>query len=177
MLIQLQTQLVGYHFALIWHNNHFHQVLSQLIIRPANAQDMPFVLDLIKELALYENAPEQVKNTVEQLTEDGFGTIPAFACFVAEEQNKIVGFALYYISYSTWRGKCIYLEDLCVTESHRKKGVGTKLFDEVLKIAKEQNMKRLSWQVLEWNIPAIEFYKKYKANLDPEWINGKLVLD
>ena len=146
-------------------------------IRPAIAQDMNAVLDLIKELALYEKAPEQVKNTVAQLRQDGYGTTPAFQCIVAEEKEKIIGFALYYFSYSTWRGQCIYLEDLCVTASHRQKGIGTKLFDEVLKIAKDKNMKRLEWQVLDWNTPAIEFYKKHKANLDAKWINGKLTLD
>ena len=150
---------------------------AKIIIRSATAQDMPSVFELIKELARYEKAPEQVKNSVLQLTEDGFGLSPAFQCLVAENENKIVGFALYFNKYSTWRGKCIYLEDLCVSEKFRQKGIGSLLFDEVLKIAKEQNMKRLEWQVLEWNTPAIEFYKKYDANLDSEWINGKLFLD
>jgi len=138
---------------------------------------MPAVLDLIKELALYEKALDQVKNSVEQLREDGFGENPAFECLVAECDKGIVGFALFYISYSTWRGKCIYLEDLCVAESFRQKGIGTLLFDEVLKIAKQRKMKRLEWQVLEWNTAAIEFYKKYNADLNPEWTNGKLFLD
>ena len=150
---------------------------SKTTVRSATAQDMPSVFELIKELARYEKAADQVKNSVEQLTEDGFGKNPAFECLVAENENNIVGFALYFNKYSTWRGKCIYLEDLCVSESFRQKGIGTLLFDEVLKIAKERKMKRLEWQVLEWNTPAIEFYKKYKANLDPEWINGKLFLD
>jgi len=150
---------------------------SSFLIRQSTSNDMPAVFELIKELARYEKAESQVRNSVEQLREDGFGKNPSFECLVAENNKTIVGFALFYNSYSTWRGKCLYLEDLCVSESSRQSGIGTLLFNEVLKIAKERNLKRLEWQVLEWNIPAIEFYKKYDANLDPEWINGKLFLD
>lgn len=136
---------------------------------------MERVLELITELAIYEHAEEQVENTVEQLIEDGFGANPTFECVVAETDH-IVGFALFYTSYSTWKGNCLYLEDLLVTESMRRHGVGKLLFDYVLDQAKERGAKRFEWQVLEWNEPAINFYKKYDADLDPEWINGKLFL-
>lgn len=144
-------------------------------IRKATPEDMPKVLELITELAVYENAAEQVENTVEQLTEDGFGANPVFECIVAEEET-VVGFALFYTSYSTWKGTCLYLEDLLVTESKRRAGIGKLLFDEVLQVAKDRGAKRFEWQVLDWNEPAINFYKKYNADLDPEWINGKLFL-
>ena len=97
--------------------------------------------------------------------------------YVAEENGLITGIALYYFKYSTWKGKCIFLEDIIVTESQRGKGTGAKLFEQVIEAAKEMKVRRLEWQVLNWNEPAINFYKKYNANLDPEWINGKLVFD
>lgn len=146
-----------------------------MIIRKGNIADVPSLLSLIKELAIYEKAPLEVTVTLEQLIEDGFGTNKIFDFFVAELNSQIVGIALYYTKYSTWKGRCIFLEDIIVSEVHRGKGIGKLLFDEVAKIAKEQKVERLEWQVLEWNTPAIEFYKKYNANLDPEWINGKLV--
>ena len=150
--------------------------MSNVQIRKAVPSDMSRVLELIKELAIYENAEDQVTNTAEQLTEDGFGDAAAFECVVAELADEVIGFAIYYTSYSTWKGTCLYLEDLLVTETKRRLGVGKLLFDEVLRIAKERNAKRFEWQVLDWNEPAINFYKKYKADLDPEWINGKLFL-
>jgi GNAT superfamily N-acetyltransferase len=146
-------------------------------IRKAKAADMPRVLELIRELAIYENAEEQVQNTVEQLTEDGFGEHPTFECVVAEIEARVIGFALYYTSYSTWKGNCLYLEDLLVTEKLRRSGIGKLLFDEVLRIAKGRKAARFEWQVLDWNEPAINFYKKYKADLDPLWLNGKLFLN
>jgi GNAT superfamily N-acetyltransferase len=152
-------------------------MFSTITVRRAVKDDMRTVLELIRELARYEKAEDQVKNTVGGLVADGFGDQPAFQCIVAEDENRIVGFALCYNSYSTWRGRCLYLEDLCVTEAYRRRGVGTLLFDEVLRMAKTQEVKRLEWQVLEWNEPAIDFYKKYKAQLDPEWTNGKLFFD
>ena len=150
--------------------------MSNVQIRKAVPSDMSRVLELIKELAIYENAEDQVTNTAEQLTEDGFGDAPAFECVVAQLADEVIGFAIYYTSYSTWKGTCLYLEDLLVTETKRRLGVGKLLFDEVLRIARERNAKRFEWQVLDWNEPAINFYKKYKADLDPEWINGKLFL-
>lgn len=145
-------------------------------IRKAVKDDMASVLELIKELASYEHALEQVENTAEQLQEDGFGDQAVFECFVAEDANQIIGFALFYTSYSTWKGKCLYLEDLLVTNAYRRKGVGKMLFDKVLQTAKERGAGRFEWQVLDWNEPAINFYKKYNADLDPEWINGKIFL-
>ena len=147
------------------------------LIRKATPADMPRVLELITELAIYEHAEEQVENTVEQLTEDGFGDRPTFECIVAENESGVVGFSIFYTSYSTWKGNCLYLEDLLVTEKLRRSGIGKMLFDEVLSIAKERNAARFEWQVLEWNEPAINFYKNYNADLDPEWINGKLFLN
>lgn len=145
-------------------------------LRKAQSSDMEAVLSLIKELAVYENAGHEVTNTVANLIEDGFGDQPIFKCIVATNDNVVIGFALYYTSYSTWKGKCLYLEDFLVTEAWRRKGVGKLLFDEVFRIAKETKARRFEWQVLDWNQPAINFYKKYEANLDETWINCKLML-
>lgn len=144
-----------------------------ILIRKAIPGDEQAIFDLIKELALYEKAPEQVTNTAEQLGMDLFEDHICDA-IVAIEDNNIIGFALYYISYSTWKGKCLYLEDFYVREKHRKCGAGGMLFDKVVKIAKEQEVKRMDWQVLEWNELALGFYKKRNAILDSEWINGRL---
>lgn len=142
-------------------------------IRPAERKDVAAIFDLIKELALYEKAPEQVTNTAFQLEIDLFDDKICHA-IVAEEKNEIVGFALYYISYSTWKGRCLYLEDFYVKESNRQQGIGGILFEEIVSIAKTLQVKRMDWQVLEWNEPAIQFYKKNDAILDPEWLNGRL---
>lgn len=146
-------------------------------IRKGEIKDMPEVLKLIKQLAVYEKAPDEVETTVEELVEDGFGSKPIFDVIVAEANNNVVGFALYYTSYSTWKGKALYLEDFIVDEPYRKYGIGKKLFDEVLKVAKKRNVRRMEWQVLDWNEPAINFYKKYNATLDGEWFNGRLFYD
>lgn len=152
-------------------------IVDQISVRFATPHDMPAVLELIRELAAYERASSEVKNSSAQLVEDGFGANPAFECVVAVSENEVKGFALFYTSYSTWKGKCLYLEDLCVNENYRRMGIGKKLFDFVLQLAKDRKMKRFSWQVLDWNESAISFYKKYNAILDPEWINGKIVLE
>lgn len=136
--------------------------------------DLPSALELIKELARYEKASDQVIITIEEMELDGFGENPIFNFFVAEVDNKIVGISLYYIKYSTWKGKCVFLEDIIVTEQFRKFGIGKKLFDEVVKVSKELKVERLEWQVLNWNNPAIEFYKKVNSCFDSEWINCKL---
>lgn len=146
-------------------------------IKKGVKSDLPQVLELIKELATYEKAPDEVIVTLEELERDGFGENPIFNFFVAENENKIVGIALYYIKYSTWKGKCVFLEDIIVTETFRKYGIGKKLFDNVVKVAKEMNAPRMEWQVLEWNDPAINFYKKLNSTFDNEWINCKLVGD
>jgi GNAT superfamily N-acetyltransferase len=149
--------------------------MQTISIRKGLKADLPQVLQLIKELAVYEKAEGEVILTVNDLEKDGFGAQPFFYLFVAETDHKIVGIALYYIKYSTWKGKCVFLEDLIVTESHRKFGIGKKLFNEVVKAAKELHAERMEWQVLDWNEPAIQFYKTYNANFDSEWINCKLV--
>ena len=134
--------------------------------------DLPQVHALIVELAEYEKAPQEVTNTVEDMHWDGFGENPIFKFFVAEsEEDGIVGIALYYMAYSTWKGKMLFLEDLIVTERYRRGGIGKMLFDAVAREAKEVGAKRFRWQVLEWNEPAIAFYKKIGASLDGEWIN------
>ncbi len=146
-------------------------------IRKGSKTDLPQVLGLIKELAIYEKAPNEVEVTVEQMEEWGFGNDKQFEFFVGEKNNTIVGIALYYYKYSTWKGKCLFLEDIIVTESERRHGYGKLLFNEMVKVAKAQKVKRMEWQVLEWNTPAIDFYKNYNANLDAEWINCKLTYD
>lgn len=148
--------------------------MDSTIIRKGTTGDIHELLRLIKELATYEKAPDEVIVTEEILLEDGFGPNKIFDFFVAEYQKKVIGIALYYTKYSTWKGKCIFLEDIIVTEEMRCKGIGLLLFNEVKKIAKKKNVPRLEWQVLEWNRPAINFYKKQNSYLDPEWVNCKL---
>lgn len=149
--------------------------MTEITIRKAIPTDMPEVLDLIKELAVYEKAPDEVIITDEDLIRDGFGDRPLFWAFVAEKENKIVGIALYYYRYSTWKGKCIYLEDLVVRESERRQGIGKKLFDVMIELARKEEVERLMWEVLDWNELAINFYKKYNVIMEPEWVTCKLV--
>ncbi|WP_286742488.1 GNAT family N-acetyltransferase [Roseivirga sp. UBA1976] len=143
-------------------------------IRKGVKSDLPSVLELIKELAVYEKALHEVEITLEQLEEDGFGEEPVFQFLVATENEEIVGLALYYFRYSTWKGKAIYLEDLVVKESHRGRGYGQKLLDAIVEEARQTGSKQVRWQVLDWNEPAINFYKKLGAHLDDEWINCTL---
>ncbi len=145
-----------------------------MTIRPGNKHDLPQVLALIKELALYEKAPHEVTNTVEQLERDGFGPNPIYGLFVAELEDKIVGIAIYYWRYSTWKGKRLFLEDIVVSENQRGKGTGKLLFDRTMQYSLDENCTGMMWQVLKWNEPAINFYKKYSAKLDEEWINCSL---
>lgn len=147
-----------------------------MIIRSAEPKDVPAILDLIIGLAVYENEPDQVTNTVEKLHHDLFEAKYCEA-FVAEFENKVVGFSIFYTSYSTWKGPCVYLEDLFVLEDYRKTRVGSQLFDRVVETAKERKVARMDWQVLDWNEPAIQFYKKKSAILDGEWINGRLFFE
>jgi GNAT superfamily N-acetyltransferase len=150
---------------------------TPISIRKGQKADLPQVLDLIVELAIYEKAPQEVTITLEALENDGFGPQPVYGLFVAESAGRIIGIALYYLRYSTWKGRCLYLEDIVVREEWRGKGIGTLLFDEVALVAKNDGYKALVWQVLDWNEPALHFYRKYEAQLDPEWINGKLTAD
>jgi GNAT superfamily N-acetyltransferase len=145
-------------------------------IRQAKPGDETQIFNLIYALAVYEKAPEQVTNTPQQLARDLFED-KICSAIVAEEVNQIVGFSLYYISYSTWKGKCLYLEDFFVIPEMRKTGIGEQLFQKTVEIAKQMGVKRMDWQVLEWNEPALNFYRKQKAILDPEWINGRLFFD
>ena len=142
--------------------------------RKAEKSDLPAVIDLIKELASYEKASHEVKITLEELEQDGFGNHPLYWIILAEINQNIVGMSFYYIRYSTWTGKNIYLEDIVVKEEYRGKGIGKLLFEETIKEAKRLKVRQMIWQVLDWNEPAINFYKKFNAELDDEWINGKL---
>lgn len=148
-----------------------------VIIRIGVKSDLPRVLELVKELAVFENAPNEVEVSVDEMVNWGFGQDKIFDFFVLEKAKVIVGIAVYYYKYSTWKGKCLFLEDIIVTESERKNGYGKLLFNEVVKVAKAKKVRRMEWQVLDWNTAAIEFYKKYQANLDGEWINCKLTFD
>ena len=139
--------------------------------------DLPRVLELIKELALYERAPHEVTNTVDRMEMDGFGPNPIYGLFVAENMKGIVGISIYYWRYSTWKGKRLYLEDIIVTEKERGSGIGKLLFDRTMQHAIDENCTGMLWQVLDWNEPAINFYKKYNAKLDGEWINCSLETD
>ncbi len=152
--------------------------MEEIKIRVAQKKDVPTILKLIKELADYEKAPAEVKVTEKELLKDGFGKSKVYDCIVAEtKEKKIAGIALYYTKYSTWKGKCIYLDDIVVTRSMRGAGIGKKLFDEVKRIAQKQKVRKLEWQVLNWNEPAINFYKKYSTVFDNEWVNCKLVFE
>ena len=142
-----------------------------IIIRRAQKTDCVRLLELIQELAVYEKAPEEVTVTLAHFEESGFGQNPVWWCFVAEVNGVVVGMALYYIRYSTWKGQRMYLEDILVTEEMRGKKIGSMLFDQLIQEAKEKKLKGMNWQVLYWNEPAINFYKKYNASFDPEWLN------
>ena len=145
-------------------------------IRKARVGDETAIYGLIKELADYEKAPEEVSNTISDLKKHLFEEKLCDA-LIAEDNNAVVGFALYYISYSTWKGKCLYLEDFYVKPEYRKHGVGSLLFEETINIAKSIKAKRLDWQVLDWNEIAINFYKKQGTTLDGGWINGRISFD
>jgi GNAT superfamily N-acetyltransferase len=142
-----------------------------ILIRRAKKTDCVRLLELIQELAVYEKAPEEVTVTLAHFEESGFGQNPVWWAFVAEVSGVVVGMALYYIRYSTWKGQRMYLEDILVTEEMRGKKIGSLLFDQLIEEAKEKKLKGMNWQVLDWNEPAINFYKKYNANFDPEWVN------
>jgi len=150
-------------------------------IREAVRKDCPRLMELVRELALYEKAPQEVTVTQEHFEESGFGEHPVWWSLVAciedpgdPGREKIIGLALWYIRYSTWKGQAMYLEDILVTESMRGNGVGKLLFDELIVVARSRGFSRIIWQVLDWNAPAINFYRKFNAGFDPEWINCSL---
>ncbi|WP_339694435.1 GNAT family N-acetyltransferase [uncultured Roseivirga sp.] len=147
-----------------------------IIIRKGTPNDLNQAFELVQELAEYENALHEVENSVERMMEDGFGKKPIFEFFVAEENGKIEGTAIFYYRYSTWKGKAIFLEDLVVRKAKRGAGIGKKLLDAIVQEAKDVDARQVMWQVLDWNEPAINFYKKLGADLDEEWINCKLEL-
>lgn len=147
---------------------------ANIVIRTGTREDIPAAFALVQELALFEKAPQEVDNTPERMLQDGFGENPVFGFLVAELDNQIAGMSLYFFRYSTWKGRRLYLEDLIVTEAFRGKGLGKLLFEATMKKALELNCYGMAWQVLDWNTPAIEFYKKYGATLDGEWVNCSL---
>ncbi|RBL92633.1 GNAT family N-acetyltransferase [Chitinophaga flava] len=154
--------------------------MEDITLRVARKEDCRRLLELIHELAEYEKAPQEVTVSLAHFEEAGFGSNPVWKAFVATTQEDgkelIVGFALYYVRYSTWKGCRMYLEDLLVTEKWRGKGVGKILFDQLIVEAKEKKFSGILFQVLEWNTPAINFYKKYATKFDPEWINVSIEL-
>ncbi|MDD1728556.1 MAG: GNAT family N-acetyltransferase [Methanospirillum sp.] len=141
-----------------------------IIIRPAIPKDCPRLLELIRELAEYEHALDQVEVNPDHFLESGFGSSPVWWAHVAENKGNVIGFALYYIRYSTWKGQRLYLEDIIVTKQYRRHGIGKKLFEAVLEDAKKKKLNGIIWQVLEWNKPAIQFYEKYAPTFNHEWI-------
>lgn len=154
---------------------NYRKVIMKINIRKAVKDDCQSMMQLIKELAVYEKAPEEVTVSFDHFVESGFGEKPVWWAFVAEVDEKVVGFALYYIRYSTWKGQRLYLEDILVNEPYRGNGIGKLLFDRLLEEVKEKRFSGMVWQVLDWNEPAINFYKKYTGvDFDNEWVNCSL---
>jgi GNAT superfamily N-acetyltransferase len=149
--------------------------MSEYILRTAQKEDCGRLLELIQELAEYEKAPDEVTVSLEEFVDSGFGDHPVWEAFVIESEGEIQGMALFYIRYSTWKGRRIYLEDIIVTEPMRGRGYGKVLFDKVWQTCLDRNYSGMVWQVLDWNTPAINFYEKYGADFDGGWLNGTLV--
>ncbi len=143
-------------------------------IRKGKKKDVTAVYQLVKELAEFEKAPGEVSNTAEKMLQDAFGPEQVIDFLVAEVENEIVGTAIFFTSYSTWKGKCLYLEDLIVTKAHRGRGIGKSLFEAIAREAAISGAQRMAWQVLDWNQPAIDFYQQMGAELAPEWVNCRL---
>ncbi len=148
--------------------------MPPVTVRPALPSDCQRMLELVRELAIYEKAPDEVNITLEHFSESGFGQNPVWWAIVAEAEGQVLAFALWYVRFSTWKGQKMYLEDILVTEAWRGKGIGTLLMDELIRIAKEKGFTGISWQVLEWNEPAVNFYKRYNALFDGEWLNATM---
>ena len=145
-----------------------------LQIRIAKKEDCPRLLELVNELAVYEKAPDEVSVTLAEFEDAGFSKTPVWKAFVAEIDGLVIGFALYYIRFSTWKGCRMYLEDLLVTEEMRGKGIGKILFDTLIAEAKDMGFNGMTWQVLDWNEPALNFYKKYEAAVEAGWLNASI---
>jgi len=143
-------------------------------LRIAKKEDCPRLMELVNELALFERAPEEVTVSLQEFEDAGFGEKPVWKAFVAEDNDIIIGFALYYVRYSTWKGRRVYLEDLIVTEDYRGKGIGKLLFDKVIRETQELGYSGMVWQVLDWNEPAIKFYNKYGSSIEAGWLNASL---
>ncbi len=147
-----------------------------ITIQAAHREDCPRLLELVKELAHYERAPHEVTVSLRHFEESGFGVTPVWWALTAKNGEEIVAFALYYIRYSTWKGQRMYLEDIIVTEAWRGKGIGSLLMDALIEEGKAKGFNGMLWQVLDWNEPAINFYKKYSSKFDDEWVNVSLEL-
>lgn len=145
-----------------------------IIIRKAEPNDLIQVYGLIRELAAFEKEPDEPSNPLKKFIEEGTCKQPRFQVILADDNGKVAGIALYYYGYSTWKGSMIYLDDLVVKESYRKKGIGRKLMDELIAIAREEKINQLRWHVLDWNENAINFYKKYPVTFDNTWITVKI---
>jgi len=145
-----------------------------ITLRVAQKEDCPRLIELVNELALFEKAPEEVTVSLQEFEDSGFGNNQVWKAFVAVDNDVIIGFALYYIRFSTWKGRRVYLEDFIVTEEYRGKGVGKLLFEKIIQETKELGYSGMVWQVLGWNEPAIGFYKKYEANIEEGWLNASL---
>ncbi|REJ85314.1 MAG: GNAT family N-acetyltransferase [Bacteroidetes bacterium] len=148
-----------------------------VIIRKGKKEDIPQVFALIQELAEFEKAPEQVSNTAEELAKEGFGPNPSYRLLVAEHEEIIVGMAIYFVKYSTWKGRGLFLDDLIVTEKMRSKGIGRMLLNAFLEVAGNEGAKQVHWQVLDWNTPAINFYRNIGSKIDHEWLDCKMSPD
>jgi ribosomal protein S18 acetylase RimI-like enzyme len=143
-------------------------------LRPGTVADVPAALQLVRELAIYEKAPNEVVVTESDMIRDGFGEKPLFDLIVAEIDQVVIGIALCYVRYSTWKGPILYLEDLVVNEKYRAHGIGKALFEACMKSARDKGFDGMAWQVLDWNEPAIRFYNKYNSTFSDEWLNGRL---
>ena len=145
-----------------------------ITLRVAQKHDCPRLIELVTELAVFEKLPEEVTVSLQEFEDSGFGTNPVWKAFVAEDNNVIIGFALYYVRFSTWKGRRVYLEDFIVTEEYRGIGIGKLLFEQIIKETKELDYSGMVWQVLDWNEPAIKFYNKYEATIEEGWLNASL---
>jgi GNAT superfamily N-acetyltransferase len=145
-----------------------------IYLRVAQKEDCPSLIELVNELALFEKAPEEVTVSLQEFEDAGFGNNPVWKAFVAIDNDVIIGFALYYIRFSTWKGRRVYLEDFIVTEEYRGKGIGKLLFERIIQETKELGYSGMVWQVLDWNEPAIKFYNKYEASIEEGWLNASM---